>query len=69
MEIPVLEGYSLHHLDLLARKDYQLLLDLAANFITPGDVLQSINPNWKTEMFLEHEVFIAEDGLPAIRRR
>ena len=69
LEIPVLEGYSLRHLDLLARKDYQILLDLATNFITPGDVLQSINPNWRTEMSLKHEVFIAEDGLPAIRRR
>ena len=68
LEMPVLEGYNLRHLDLLAHKNHQLLLDLAFKFITPEDVLQSTNPNWKTEMYLEHEVFTAEDGLPAIRR-
>lgn len=69
LEMPVLEGYSLRHLDLLAQKGHQLLLDLAVKFITPGDLLKNINPNWETEMYLEHEVFTAEDGLPAIRRR
>lgn len=69
LEIPVLEGYRLRHLDLLAQKYYKHLFDLAFTYVTPQEVLQSINPNWETEMYLEHEVFIAEDGLPAIRRR
>lgn len=69
LEIPLLEGYKPRHLDLLAQKYYKHLLDLAFTYVKPEEVLQSINPNWNTEMYLEHEVFIAEDGLPAIRRR
>ena len=69
LEIPVLEGYGPRHLDLLAQKHHQLLLDLADKIIAPSYVLQIINPNWETEMYLEHEVFIAEDRLPAIRRK
>lgn len=69
LEIPLLEGYKPRHLDLLAHKYYKHLLDLAFTYVKPEEVLQSINPNWNTEMYLEHEVFIAEDGLPAIRRR
>ena len=69
LEMPVLEGYGPRHLDLLSQKYYKHLLDLAFTYVAPEEVLQIINPNWKTEMYLEHEVFIAGDGLPAIRRR
>lgn len=69
LEIPVLEGYGPRHLDLLAQKYYKYLLDLAFTYVTPEEVLQNLNPNWETEMYLEHEVFIAEDRLPAIRRK
>lgn len=68
-ELPILEGYSPRHLDLLPGKQYGPLLELAYSYREPQEVLHSINPNWEIEFRLEHEVFIAEDGLPAIRRR
>lgn len=69
LELPILEGYSLRHLNLLRGKQYGHLLDLAYSYRDPQEILHSINPNWETEFRLEHEVFIADDGLPAIRRR
>ncbi len=69
LELPILDGYSPCHLDLLSRKQYGSLLDLAYSYRNPQEVLHSINPNWEIDFRLEHEVFIAEDGLPAIRRR
>lgn len=69
LELPILEGYSPRHLDLLSKNQYGHLLDLAYSYRDPQEVLHSINPNWETEFHLEHEVFIADDGWPAIRRR
>lgn len=67
LELPILDGYSPRPLDLLSRKQYGHLLDLAYSYRDPQEILYSINPNWETEFLLEHEIFIAEDGLPAIR--
>lgn len=69
LELPILDGYSPRRLDLLSRNQYRHLLDLAYSYRDPQEILHSINPNWEKEFRLEHEVFIAEDGLPAIRRK
>lgn len=69
LEQPILNGYSPCHLDLLSRNQYEHLWDLAYSYRDPQEVLYSINPNWEKAFRLEHEVFIAEDGWPAIRRR
>lgn len=69
LEQPVLEGYGPSRLDLLSSKQYGCLFDLAYSYRAPQEILHTLNPNWETEFHLEHEVFIAEDGLPAIRRR
>lgn len=69
LELPILDGYSPSNLDLLSGKQYGHLFDLAYSYCEPKEILYTINPNWEIEFRLEHEVFIAEDGLPAIRRR
>lgn len=69
LELPILDGYGPCRLDLLSGKQYGSLFDLAYSYRAPQEVLHTLDPNWETEFRLEHEVFIAEDGLPAIRRR
>ena len=67
LELPILDGYSPRRLDLLSGKQYRHLLDLAYSSRDPQEILYSIK--WEKEFRLEHEVFIAEDGLPSIRRK
>jgi hypothetical protein len=69
LEIPVVEGYSLRHLDLYRLNRPDLLFELAHLRVTPEQALSELDPDWQDGYRLEHEVYEAEDGQLSIRRR
>lgn len=69
LEIPVLEGYSLRHLDLYRLNRADLLFELAHLRVAPEAALEELDPNWRARYRLEHEVYEAEDGQLSVRQR
>lgn len=74
LEIPVRPGVAVSAMDLLIAGRYDLALELAsdeyASLETTTDVLDEFDPDWRTTRVDEHfEVYIASDGIPAIRPR
>ncbi|MDP8930518.1 MAG: hypothetical protein M3O70_18600 [Actinomycetota bacterium] len=68
LEIPVLEGYALRHLDLYRLNRADLLFDLAHLRITPQSAMNQLTSDWRERYRLDHEVYEAEDGQRSIRR-
>ena len=72
LEIPVLPGYSLRHIDLYRDERVDLLFDLAHLRITPQQALFEVRPDWQEALRLDNEVFDADDGHridPSLRMR
>jgi len=69
LEIPVIEGYALRHLDLYRLGRTDLLFDLAHLRIAPEAAMAELTPEWREHYALEHEVYEAEDGHRSVRRR
>lgn len=69
LEIPVLEGYALRHLDLYRLDQAALLFDLAHLRISPEVALAELAPDWREQYRVDHEVYEAEDGQRSVRRR
>lgn len=69
LEIPVIEGYILRHLDLYRLDHADLLFDLAHLRISPEQAMTELSPEWRDRYALEHEVYDAEDGQRSVRRR
>ena len=69
LEIPVMEGYALRHLDLYRMRRPDVLFDLAHLRISPETAMGELTPDWRERYALEHEVYEAEDGQRSVRRR
>ena len=69
LEIPLVQGYSLRHLDLYRNNRADLLFDLAHLRLTPEQAMTELDPDWQQSFRLEHEVFDAGDGHLSIRHR
>jgi hypothetical protein len=69
LEIPVIEGYALRHLDLYRLGHADLLFDLAHLRISPEAAMAELTPEWRERYALEHEVYEAEDGQRSVRMR
>jgi transcriptional regulator with XRE-family HTH domain len=68
LEMPVLSGFSVRHLDFYASGRPDLLFDLAHLRVRPEDALAELDPAWREQYKLEHEVYQAEDGQLSVRR-
>jgi len=68
LEIPVIEGYALRHLDLYSLNHADLLFDLAHLRITPEAAMEELAPDWRERYRLDYEVYEAEDGQLSVRR-
>lgn len=69
LEIPLIQGYKLRHLDLYRLGRTDLLFDLANLRIRPEDAMAELTPDWRARYALEHEVYESEDGQRSVRRR
>lgn len=75
LEIPIRPGVAVTPLDLLAARRYDLVLELASDEYassveTRTEVLDEFDPAWRTTRVDEQfEVYVASDGIPAIRPR
>ena len=69
LEIPLIAGYSIRHLDLYRLGRADLLFDLAHLRITPEQAMSELALDWWDRYRLEHEVYEAEDGQRSVRRR
>ncbi|MGD9798067.1 MAG: hypothetical protein AB7H92_16530 [Microbacteriaceae bacterium] len=69
LEIPVIEGYALRHLDLYRLGRADLLFDLAHLRISHEGAMAELTPEWRERYALEHEVYEAEDGQRSVRTR
>lgn len=69
LEIPVIEGYALRHLDLYRLGRADLLFDLAHLRVSPEAAMAELTPEWRERYLLEHEVYEAEDGQRSVRQR
>lgn len=69
LEIPLVDGYSLRHLDLYRGDRADLLFDLAHLRVSPEQAMTELDRDWRQHLRLEHEGFDAEDGQRSIRRR
>jgi hypothetical protein len=69
LEIPLVQGYALRHVDLYQRARADLLFDLAHLRISPAEAMTELDPDWRDHYRLDHEVFDADDGQLSIRRR
>lgn len=69
LEIPVIEGYALRHLDLYRLGRADLIFDLAHLRLPPEAAMAELTPEWRQRYALEHEVYEAEDGQRSVRRR
>ena len=60
--VTLADGYAAGRVD--------LILDYAAGWISVESMLDELDPNWReSEALIEHELFEAPDGLPAIRAK
>ncbi len=69
LEIPVVEGYALRHLDLYRLGRADLLFDLAHIRISSEQAMTDLNSDWRSLYAVEHEVYEAEDGQRSVRQR
>lgn len=69
LDIPVIEGYALRHLDLYRLGRPDLLLDLAQLRVSPEAAMAELGPDWHERYALDHEVYDAEDGQRSVRAR
>lgn len=69
LDIPVVEGYALRHLDLYRLGRPDLLLDLAQLRVSPEASMAELAPDWRERFVLDHEVYDAEDGQRSVRPR
>jgi hypothetical protein len=69
LEIPVISGYSVRHLDLYRADRADLLFDLAHLRISPDQAMTEFCHDWRQRYRLENEVFEAADGQFSIRQR
>ena len=68
LEMP-LSTSSMTGLDIYALGRWELLLAHAADHMTSDDVLDSLEPDWRTGIDERFEVFTAEDGEHGVRLR
>lgn len=66
LEQPILSGWSITGLDLVAEHRFEDLLELAAGQIGPEELLDRCVPGWRDIERDTSEVFIAPDGAPGI---
>jgi len=69
LALPLVERYSVTPRHILDETTAAALLDYAAGNITAVDLLDRIDANWRSTYRSEYEVFTADDGNPALRRR
>lgn len=68
LETPIHSDAPVSGLDLLAEDRFDLALRLAGDQSTdPEQILDEVRPDWRERYSSEVEVFIASDGLPALR--
>lgn len=66
---PVLDGYSLRHLDLIAADRADLVLDCAFHRKLPTIVLDEFDPEWRERYRRRFEVVTDGDGVRSLSRR
>jgi hypothetical protein len=67
MEMPLTPEVPLTGIDLAVDERYADLLDLAAHHVTPEEILDRWQPDWRTRHSSDFEVFEAPDGELGIR--
>ena len=67
MEMPLTPEVPVTGIDLAAAERYADLLDLAADHVTPEEVLDRWQPDWRTRYQSDFEVFESPDGDLGIR--
>lgn len=71
MVLPMLTGYSVTPSDLYSGNQQSILplLDYAARNINAEEVLDEIDPGWKSKYSTDFELFLASDGYLSLRPR
>lgn len=66
---PVLPGYTIRHIDLIASGRADLVLDCAFQMKTPTAVLDEFDPEWRETYRRQFDIIDDEDGIRSLRRR
>ena len=66
LEMPISDATDVSGVDVFVAGHWELLLDLAAERVSPHDVLDALDPDWREKSEQRFVVEDAPDGLPAI---
>ncbi len=69
LELPVVDGYTVRHIDLYEGGRPILLLDIADMRLSEEEALEQFDPAWRERYRSEFEVFEAGDGNMSIRKK
>ena len=67
LEVPLFPPCPYSGIDLITSGHFDELLDLAGYHVAPEDVLDRVNPGWRSSLDSGFEVFEAADGERGIR--
>lgn len=69
LELPMVDGYTVRHMDLYEGHRPDLLLDVVDLRLTERAVLDLFDPEWRERYRSDFQVFEASDGNLSIRKR
>ncbi|MGI8755988.1 MAG: hypoxia/intracellular survival transcriptional regulator MosR [Acidimicrobiales bacterium] len=70
LEVPLASNAPLTRMDLLKHGDHDLVIrSLVGEGLSPHEILDEYQPDWRTAYQSDFEVFIAEDGQRSIRSK
>ena len=69
LDLPMVDGYTVRHMDLYEAGRFDLLLDMVGLRLSETAALDLFDPQWRTTYRSDFEVFEAGDGSLSIRKR